>query len=222
MPARRQRQERDARRGTPSDAMTSWSHTMTTALYADIAQRRCRRGHVGAYAWYSGVLRCGSCRRAQSAAFREANLESERQRQREYYRRDPEKYRARRKAWLEANPEKANAWARAHPGRVRELQRSWLEANRVKVTQRVRARHYRYDQGDLTQDQWDEIVREVNGKCLACGADKVTLDHIVPLSRGGQHTASNVQPLCGPCNKRKFTKTIDYRSCVTAAGPGGQ
>jgi 5-methylcytosine-specific restriction endonuclease McrA len=46
---------------------------------------------------------------------------------------------------------------------------------------------------------------------LCCGRPEITLDHIKPVSRGGKHTASNVQPLCKFCNSSKMTKTIDYR-----------
>lgn len=28
-------------------------------------------------------------------------------------------------------------------------------------------------------------------------------DHVIPLSKGGHHTASNVVPACGPCNSVK-------------------
>jgi 5-methylcytosine-specific restriction endonuclease McrA len=66
--------------------------------------------------------------------------------------------------------------------------------------------------GDLTPEQWQAICNHYGNKCLRCGAPEVTLDHIRPLSRGGEHTAANVQPLCQSCNSSKMTKTIDYRS----------
>src|SRR5262249_2701276 len=43
-----------------------------------------------------------------------------------------------------------------------------------------------------------------------CG--KYSPDHIVALSRGGQNTISNIQPLCPRCNEAKQAKTIDYRA----------
>lgn len=33
------------------------------------------------------------------------------------------------------------------------------------------------------------------------------LDHIVPFSRGGEHSYANVQTLCSSCNKRKLNRT---------------
>jgi HNH endonuclease len=46
-------------------------------------------------------------------------------------------------------------------------------------------------------------------KCAACGSpDKLTIDHIVPVSRGGHCDADNLQALCDSCNKRKGRKTM--------------
>lgn len=34
-------------------------------------------------------------------------------------------------------------------------------------------------------------------------------EHMIPLSRGGLHAADNVCLSCGPCNRRKHTKTVE-------------
>jgi len=40
--------------------------------------------------------------------------------------------------------------------------------------------------------------------CVACGAiDDLSLDHIVPWSRGGADTVENFQTMCRPCNSSK-------------------
>lgn len=43
--------------------------------------------------------------------------------------------------------------------------------------------------------------------CNICGKADValTIDHIIPLSKGGTHTVENVQPLCVNCNCKKGT-----------------
>jgi hypothetical protein len=66
---------------------------------------------------------------------------------------------------------------------------------------------------DLTTAQWHVLLEYYNYCCLACGRDDVPLtrDHIVPLTKGGALTLSNVQPLCRPCNASKKQKVIDYR-----------
>lgn len=48
-------------------------------------------------------------------------------------------------------------------------------------------------------------------RCLACGATgDLTLDHVVPQSRGGSDEPDNLQTLCLSCNCRKGAKTIRY------------
>lgn len=39
--------------------------------------------------------------------------------------------------------------------------------------------------------------------CVYCGAIATTVDHIVPLARGGWEHTSNLVPSCGSCNSSK-------------------
>lgn len=49
------------------------------------------------------------------------------------------------------------------------------------------------------------------GKCHFChtmvGATHLTMDHVVPLARGGHSTKGNVVPACSACNRRKQLTT---------------
>lgn len=54
-------------------------------------------------------------------------------------------------------------------------------------------------------------VKEI-GRCLACGStDNLTVDHVIPLSKGGINAPSNLQCLCWTCNNKKGQKSTDYR-----------
>jgi 5-methylcytosine-specific restriction protein A len=58
----------------------------------------------------------------------------------------------------------------------------------------------------LRRTQW--WMNQVNkGICHYCrravGRRDLTMDHIVPLSRGGRSTKGNVVPACKMCNNRK-------------------
>lgn len=44
--------------------------------------------------------------------------------------------------------------------------------------------------------------------CRRCGKAAEVVDHIRPLSQGGQNTFENLQPLCKSCHDRK-TATED-------------
>lgn len=47
-------------------------------------------------------------------------------------------------------------------------------------------------------------------RCVCCkkwfSKEKITVDHIIPLRKGGINCLSNLQPMCRPCNSRKGPK----------------
>lgn len=46
-------------------------------------------------------------------------------------------------------------------------------------------------------------------RCQYCGSDQVrlTFDHVVPRSKGGQTTWTNIVAACDPCNAKKASRT---------------
>jgi 5-methylcytosine-specific restriction enzyme A len=52
---------------------------------------------------------------------------------------------------------------------------------------------------------WKALIQK--GVCHFCrqnvGADHLTMDHVVPLARGGKSTKGNVVPACQACNRHK-------------------
>jgi 5-methylcytosine-specific restriction endonuclease McrA len=48
-------------------------------------------------------------------------------------------------------------------------------------------------------------------RCMYCGtsAGRLTLDHVVPRSRGGESSWENVVTSCAPCNLRKGDRLLD-------------
>jgi 5-methylcytosine-specific restriction endonuclease McrA len=54
-----------------------------------------------------------------------------------------------------------------------------------------------------------EIFNRDKYTCQYCGKQSrhLTLDHVVPRYRGGQHTWENVVSACSACNRRKAGKT---------------
>jgi 5-methylcytosine-specific restriction enzyme A len=59
---------------------------------------------------------------------------------------------------------------------------------------------------ELRKSEWWKR-RVAKGECHYCGkktpAGDLTMDHIVPLVRGGRSTKGNVVPCCKSCNTRK-------------------
>jgi hypothetical protein len=63
--------------------------------------------------------------------------------------------------------------------------------------------------GTITRDEWLAVCEKYNNKCAICHQElPLTMDHIIPLSKGGTHTINNIQPLCKSCNSRKSNKII--------------
>ena len=50
-------------------------------------------------------------------------------------------------------------------------------------------------------------------------ANKLTLDHVIPKSRGGKSDFKNLAASCFPCNNKKGNRTPDEAAMVLAAMP---
>lgn len=91
------------------------------------------------------------------------------------------------------------------------MRRKWTAAEAAEVRHYRRASLYGSDTG-YTAQQWETLVWWFGRQCLVCGAtEDLTVDHVVPLSEGGNNAIVNLQILCKPCNSRKHTSTVDYR-----------
>ena len=53
-----------------------------------------------------------------------------------------------------------------------------------------------------------ELIRQQHGICAYCGTDnRLEIEHMVPLKRGGSNDSGNLQVACRQCNKRKGIQT---------------
>ena len=62
---------------------------------------------------------------------------------------------------------------------------------------------------DLSDEQW-AALKAAWGGCAYCGATDRPLqrDCLLPISRGGRYTLSNIAPACGPCNASKCNDEV--------------
>ncbi len=51
------------------------------------------------------------------------------------------------------------------------------------------------------------VLARDGGRCVYCGAAATTIDHVLPVSRGGRNTWLNTAAACGGCNQRKGDRT---------------
>jgi 5-methylcytosine-specific restriction endonuclease McrA len=69
----------------------------------------------------------------------------------------------------------------------------------------------------------DKELRKIYASpCFMCGAkENQSLDHVIPLSRGGSHSIGNVITLCLNCNCSKNAKTIsEWKHSKSMLGVG--
>jgi len=102
------------------------------------------------------------------------------------------------------NPEKKKEWDRIyHKNHLERARESWH--NRRATLLQVG--------GKIKSGEWEDLQKRYNYICLCCKKSnvKLTLDHVIPISKGGQNLITNIQPLCKQCNSSKNTKIIDYR-----------
>ena len=178
---------------------------------------------------------CRDCTREYSAKWRRANpektaahLKRSRQKRRQAinaYEKTPaqRERRAAMKRRLRQNPEwrererkRNRSYVLALPPEVRQERRDyvnrWRKDNRERVRELNRLRLIRESSapgaGYLTVEKLRARILFYAGRCFYCDApDAKSLDHRIPLARGGSQFPSNLVPSCKLCNSRKGTRT---------------
>lgn len=95
--------------------------------------------------------------------------------------------------------------------KVKEREQSWRGANKEKV--RVKHANRRAmianATGNFSSGDVAEILIRQKKRCASCKAkvSKYHIDHINPISKGGDNSKWNIQILCAACNLRKAAKT---------------
>lgn len=80
-------------------------------------------------------------------------------------------------------------------------------------TDPARLKREREKARELKKSSWWLTLRQ-KGVCHHCGQTfkpaQITMDHLVPLARGGTSTKGNIVPSCGPCNaEKKLESPVD-------------
>jgi 5-methylcytosine-specific restriction endonuclease McrA len=160
------------------------------------------------------------------AANKDKVREAANQRSRAWHRANPGRARANRIRWYTENKDRAldlgRKWRKENAERYKATNlrndRSWRAANPERSREAVRIKHNRRRNvpGRHTIDEWKSLVEEFDGRCVRCGdrlgLQKLTRDHVVPITNGGTDNIDNIQPLCKQCNSSKGRRhSTDYR-----------
>lgn len=75
-----------------------------------------------------------------------------------------------------------------------------------------RQRHYELTRRTLPVEAWRQFLEAHGHKCYLCDrpltAATMTVDHVLPLSRGGPDTLDNLKPCCVTCNLEKASRLV--------------
>jgi len=148
------------------------------------------------------------------------------------YQRQRQRYIDNAKRWREANPERSREIARGVRERHREeynlraaerareryasdpdkykvaFKRWRLENPEAARLTNQRNRHKRRG-AEFTAEAIEWIASLVDPLCTYCGERADTIDHIIPVSKGGTGEVDNLTPACRSCNSKKHTMTLE-------------
>jgi 5-methylcytosine-specific restriction endonuclease McrA len=119
--------------------------------------------------------------------------------------------------WRLQNPGYEKTWRAKNRKKKCANQKRYYQKNpgKAKIWSAIRATRITKAGGRFTEKQWLLLCKKYKYRCLRCRRRRhLTPDHVVPISKGGTSNIENIQPLCGPCNSSKNTKTIDYRGAA--------
>lgn len=140
---------------------------------------------------------CKKCANVRGAVWRKNNIERARDRDKKYRENlDEDKRYSILKRWREKNRNYLREWRAKNPHKTRSYK---IKRRSLELTN---------GRNDLSSEQI-KFLFDIFKTCQYCGSSKdLTIDHIIPLSRGGENTFDNVTVACRRCNSRKGNKII--------------
>lgn len=133
------------------------------------------------------------------------------------------------KAYREKNKEYYKKYREENKERISKLKKKFRQENQEKIKEYVKKykktdkykfikknqRHKRKELSKngvgITIDQWNECLKFFNYKCAYSGeeCDCLQMEHIVPLTKGGEHSYYNIVPCIGNYNSSKGNKNME-------------
>lgn len=153
-------------------------------------------------------------RRAYNRAWRAANRDKMRESERRQRAKHPEQFAEKRRRHRAKHPEKRLAekrlYRQRHADKVRAVVNAWCRAHpeeRRAISQNRRARK-RAAAGHATAEQVRARFSMFGNRCAYCGGAAESIDHVIPLARGGSNWPANLRPCCSMCNSAKRDRPL--------------
>lgn len=157
--------------------------------------------------------RCKVCCREVHNIWTEKNRDYVNEKSRQWTANNIEKKRQTALNWYRRNQKENNRKSRERAQANKELyaqrKKAWQKANPEKVRAQTERRRIRKLENLEYFISDKELIKLYRSPCIYCGSTKrITLDHIIPISRGGTHGIGNIAAACISCNSSKRDKTI--------------
>lgn len=160
---------------------------------------------------------CKECIKNDSHEYYVRNKEKCKERLNNWRAQNREYVRERDARYREENPDiefrKQQKYRETHKEQLYLKGKKYREENRQYFYDKAKERNQQMasvDDGTVTEEYKRYMFDEQHGRCAYCGCDLSEsgkhIDHIIPISRGGRHTANNVQWTCPTCNLSKGDK----------------
>lgn len=108
-----------------------------------------------------------------------------------------------------ANLKATRRYRANHPDRTKESSKRFRDANPEVMALKAMKRRAIKHQNGVYRISTKELIILYRSKCFYCSSiENIEADHIIPISRGGQHSIGNLAPACRKCNASKGSKTV--------------
>ena len=165
-----------------------------------------KRSATGLKSW------CKSCHRLSSKSRYKLNSDAIKVKNATWRKAHPEAFKTYSKSWRIRNPEKVKAlkaeWNLKNAGRVAEQKRTWRESNKEVERLYASIRRARKKANGIFLVTKKDVKSLLSKPCFYCHSIATTIDHVVPIARGGSHCIGNLVPACLPCNLSKGAKLV--------------
>lgn len=172
--------------------------------------------------YFVDIEKSRSIGRTRAAKYRKENPEKSKTIAKNWYQRNLEQVRAdgrnrarlRRASGLhkEKDASAVIAARQKNPEKYNQIRKRYADKypDRVKVTKNNNLSKRRAAPGHVTTKEWQRILLFYGRACGICKRPEsempLTVDHFIPIVKGGDNTWRNVWPTCLPCNLKKRAK----------------
>jgi 5-methylcytosine-specific restriction endonuclease McrA len=102
-------------------------------------------------------------------------------------------------------------WGRKNKDKRRISKKKWAIAHRDHINFLTKMRNFRLKGagGKISKKIFDDLFLQNGGLCVYCNKNKAnSIDHIIPISKGGNNSLINLTIACISCNSKKGNKIL--------------